>query len=57
MSQHEMIEKMNDLMQAAFAECYEYTEVASLFHLIVQNAKIQVDFMCKKISEEKTNET
>ncbi len=53
MSQHDIIEKMNDLMEAAFAECYEFTEVASLFHLVVQNAKNQVEFMCKKISEER----
>lgn len=56
MSQHDIIAKMNDLMQDAFAECYEYTEVASLFHIIVQNAKMQVDFMCKKISEERKND-
>lgn len=56
MHQHEAIEKMNDLMCEAFSQCYEFTEVASLFHLIVQNAKIQVDFMCNRISKEKQNE-
>lgn len=56
MQQHETIEKMNDLMCEAFALCDEYTEVASLFHLIVHNAKKQVDFICNRISKEKQDE-
>ena len=40
MSQHEMIEKMNDLMQAAFAECYEYTEVAREILELLKSAGI-----------------
>lgn len=56
MNQHETIEQMNDLMCEAFSHCYEYTEVASLFHLIVQNAKTQVEFMCNRISKEKQDE-
>lgn len=53
MNQSDIIEKAKDYIQAAFAECYEYTEVASLFHLIVQEAKTQVDFICKRIADEK----
>jgi len=53
MSITDSLEKAKTYMQEAFAECYEYTEVASLFHSIVQEAKIQVDFMCRKIAEEK----
>lgn len=56
MNQHDAIEKMFDLMNEAFSECYEFTEVASLFHLIVQNAKTQVNFMCNRISKEKQEE-
>ena len=57
MIQNDNIEKMNDYMCEAFSECYEYTEVASLFHLIVQNAKKQVDFICNRISKEKEDGT
>jgi hypothetical protein len=53
MNQHDAIEKMRDYMQEAFAECYEFTQVASLFHLIVQEAKIQVEFICNRISDER----
>ena len=56
MNQSDVIEKMNDLMNEAFSECYEFTEVASLFHLIVQNAKIQVEYICNRISKEKQEE-
>lgn len=52
MSQIDSINKAREYIQEAFAECYEYTEVASLFHLIVQEAKTQVNFMCRKIAEE-----
>lgn len=53
MSINDSLEKAKTYMQEAFAECYEYTEVASLFHSIVQEAKKQVDYMCRKIAEEK----
>lgn len=50
------IEKVRMYMQEAFSECDEYTQVASLFHLIVQEAKIQVNYMCNRIAEEKRGE-
>lgn len=54
MDQHDIIEKMNDLMNEAFEECYEFTEVASLFHLIVQHAKTQVELICNRIGKERS---
>ncbi len=56
MSINDSLEKAKMYMQEAFAECYEYTDVASVFHSIVQEAKIQVRFMCQRIAkEEKEN--
>lgn len=53
MSINDNLEKAKTYIQEAFAECYEYTDVASVFHSIVQEAKIQVRYMCEKIAEEK----
>jgi transcriptional antiterminator Rof (Rho-off) len=52
MSINDSLEKAKTYIQEAFAECYDYTEVACLFHSIVQEAKNQVRFMCQRIAEE-----
>ena len=52
MSINDSVEKAKTYMQEAFAQCYEYTEVAVVFHSIVQEAKNQVRFMCQRIAEE-----
>lgn len=52
MSLNDNLEKAKMYMQEAFSDCYEYTDVAGVFHSIVQEAKIQVRFMCQRIAEE-----
>lgn len=52
MSLNDSLEKAKMYMQEAFSECYEYTDVAVVFHSIVQEAKKQVHFMCQRIAEE-----
>lgn len=52
MSINDSLEKAKMYIQDAFAECTEYTQVASLFHSIVEEAKIQVKYMCHCISED-----
>lgn len=52
MSINDSLEKAKMYMREVFAECYEYVDVAVVFYSILEEAKIQVRFVCQRIAEE-----
>lgn len=48
-----MEDELRNEIQMAFANCYEYKEVAILYHEIVAECEKQVNAMCDAIAKER----